>query len=116
MNGVPTVVMEVGVFNETEEELLAVGSEWLELKYVTTKQIMLDGPMRLALAPNAPFVQLQIHKLCVVVQLGLAKSSTVLFVYWHTLMQASRMFPSSSFLLQRSQACMTNATSICCRS
>lgn len=31
MNGVPTVVLEVGVFNETEEELLAVGSEWLDL-------------------------------------------------------------------------------------
>ena len=27
-----------------------------QLKYVTTEQIMLDGPMRLALAPNAPSV------------------------------------------------------------
>jgi hypothetical protein len=71
MDGVPTVVLEVGVFNETEEELLAVGSEWLDLP--TTQvcynkaKIMLDGPMRLALAPNAPFVQLQIQNLCVVV-------------------------------------------------
>ncbi len=31
MDGVPTVVLEVGVFNETEEELLAAGSEWLDL-------------------------------------------------------------------------------------
>ena len=31
MDGVPTVVLEVGVFNESEEELLAEGSEWLDL-------------------------------------------------------------------------------------
>ena len=31
MDGVPTVVLEVGVFHETEEELLAEGSEWLDL-------------------------------------------------------------------------------------
>ncbi len=30
-DGVPTVVLEVAVFNETEEELLAEGSEWLDL-------------------------------------------------------------------------------------
>jgi hypothetical protein len=30
-DGLPTVVLEVAVFNETEEELLAEGSEWLDL-------------------------------------------------------------------------------------
>ena len=31
VNGVPTVVLEVGVFNETEEELLEVAREWLDM-------------------------------------------------------------------------------------
>ena len=31
MVGVPTVVLEVGIFNKTAEELLAEGSEWLDL-------------------------------------------------------------------------------------
>ncbi|DBB11326.1 TPA: hypothetical protein ACH3X3_006754 [Trebouxia sp. C0006] len=30
-DGLPTVVLEVAVFNETEEDLLAEGSEWLDL-------------------------------------------------------------------------------------
>ena len=31
MNGVPAMVLEVAVFNETKEELLEAGREWLDL-------------------------------------------------------------------------------------
>ncbi|KAL0048558.1 hypothetical protein WJX82_005844 [Trebouxia sp. C0006] len=38
-DGLPTVVLEVAVFNETEEDLLAEGSEWLDLP--TTQIVIL---------------------------------------------------------------------------
>lgn len=34
MDGVPSVVLEVAVFNESETELQAEGSEWMDLPQV----------------------------------------------------------------------------------
>lgn len=38
MDAMPTVVLEVGVFNESEEELLIEGSEWLDLPTTQVRQ------------------------------------------------------------------------------
>ena len=40
VDGKPTVVLEVAVFHESEEELLAEGSEWLSLPETQVRYVM----------------------------------------------------------------------------
>ena len=40
VDGKPTVVLEVAVFHESEEELLAAGNEWLSLPETQVRYIM----------------------------------------------------------------------------
>lgn len=58
MDGNPTVVLEVAVFHESEEELLAEGSEWLSLPetQVSNSHCDTDPPIAVASADVLQYV------------------------------------------------------------